>query len=66
MAAPATRSRRDGPRPRPKPYPTDRNDGQWELLGPLPPPAKRGDRPRTTDLRWVVNAISYPNQSSGQ
>ena len=44
------------------PYPSDLTDAQWELLAPLLPPARppgqRG-RPRTTDLREVVNAIIY-------
>ena len=50
----------------PTPYPTDLTDDQWELLAPLLPPTGRGGRPRTTDLRRVVNAIPYLNRSSGQ
>lgn len=42
-----------------KPYPDDLTDGQWRLLAPLLPAAKPGGRPRTTDLREVVNAILY-------
>jgi putative transposase len=38
-------------------YPTDMSDEQWELLLPLLPPAKAGGRPRSVDLRAVVNAI---------
>ena len=42
-----------------KPYPTDLTDGEWEVLEPLlPPPSKRG-RPRTVELREVVNALRY-------
>lgn len=42
-----------------KPYPDDLTDAQWELLAPLLPPAKPGGRPRTTDVREVVDAILY-------
>ena len=41
------------------PYATDLTDEQWELIAPLIPPAKPGGRPRTTDVREVVNAILY-------
>jgi transposase len=40
-------------------YPTDITDDQWELLQTLLPPAKANGRPRTTDLRVVINAIFY-------
>ncbi len=40
-------------------YPTDMTDEQWDLLLPLLPAAKPGGRPRTVDLRGVVNAIFY-------
>ena len=40
-------------------YPSDLTDGQWQIIAPLLPPAKPGGRPRTTDLREVVNAILY-------
>jgi putative transposase len=42
-----------------KPYPTDLTDEQWELLRPLLPDAKPGGRPRSADLREVVNALLY-------
>jgi putative transposase len=42
-----------------RPYPTDLSDGEWAILAPLLPPAKPGGRPRSTDLREVLNAISY-------
>jgi putative transposase len=45
-----------------KPYPSDVTDAQWPLLQPLLPPAKAGGRPRTTDLREVVNALFYLNR----
>lgn len=40
-------------------YPTDLSDQEWAILAPLLPPAKPGGRPRSTDLREVLNAISY-------
>jgi putative transposase len=40
-------------------YQSDLLDGEWELLGPLLPPAKRGGRPRTVDMREVVNTLLY-------
>ena len=40
-------------------YDTDLTDAQWEILGPLLPAAAGGGRPRTTDLREVLNAILY-------
>lgn len=40
-------------------YPTDLTDDQWAVLAPLLPPAKRGGRPRTADLRLVLNTIFY-------
>jgi putative transposase len=46
------------PTPR-KPYPTDLTDEQWELLQLVLPAAKRGGRPRSVDLREVVNALLY-------
>jgi putative transposase len=40
-------------------YPTDLSDDQWELIRPLLPKAKPGGRPRTVDLREVLNGIFY-------
>jgi transposase len=31
-------------------YPSDLTDGEWALIAPLIPPAKRGGRPREVDL----------------
>lgn len=42
-----------------KVYPTDRTDDRWGVIAPLIPPAKRGGRPRTADLRLVLNTIFY-------
>jgi putative transposase len=49
-----------------KRYPSDLTDAQWALIEPLLPPAKPGGRPRTTDLREVVNALSYQARSGCQ
>jgi putative transposase len=40
-------------------YDADLNDAAWALVAPLLPPARPGGRPRTTDLRAVVDAILY-------
>jgi putative transposase len=40
-------------------YPSDLSDTEWRNLRRLLPAPKRGGRPRTTDLRSVVNAIFY-------
>ena len=40
-------------------YPSDLTDAEWGLVEPLIPPAKRGGRKRTVDLREVLNAIFY-------
>jgi putative transposase len=44
------------------PYPSDLTDAQWQLIAPLLPGAKRGGRPRKTDVCDVVNAIFYLNR----
>ena len=41
------------------PYPTDLTDRQWRRLEPCLPLAKPGGRPRSADLREVMNAILY-------
>lgn len=40
-------------------YPTDLTDSQWDIIQGLIPPAKPGGRPRSLDMRQVVNAILY-------
>ena len=40
-------------------YRTDLTDEQWELLQKLIPPAKPGGRPRSVDMRGIVNGIFY-------
>lgn len=46
--------RRDGLR-----YASDLSDAEWALLEPHMPPPGRVGRPRTTDLREVVDALLY-------
>ena len=40
-------------------YASDLTDREWALIVPFMPAAKRIGRPRTTDLREVMNAILY-------
>jgi putative transposase len=49
-----------------KPYPSDLTDAQWDLLRIVIPDAKPGGRPRSVDLREVVNAMLYLNRSGCQ
>lgn len=42
-----------------KRYPSDLTDDQWNELAPLLPEAKPGGRPRSADLREVMNGILY-------
>jgi transposase len=38
-------------------YPSDLTDAEWALVAPLIRPAKRGGRPRSVNLREVLNAV---------
>lgn len=40
-------------------YPTDLTDSQWDIIQELIPPAKSKGRPRSLDMRQVINAILY-------
>ena len=42
-----------------KRYPSDLTDNQWNEISPLLAGAKPGGRPRSADLREVLNAILY-------
>ncbi|PYS75425.1 MAG: IS5/IS1182 family transposase, partial [Acidobacteria bacterium] len=42
-----------------KAYHSDLTDKEWALLSTFIPPAQPGGRPRSTDMREVVNAIFY-------
>jgi len=41
------------------PYPTELSDREWAILAPLLPEAKPGGRPRTVDVRVILNGIFY-------
>src|SRR5437899_3807307 len=52
-----------------KSYPSDLTDEQWAILEPMIPPAKqsnRGGRPRTVNMREVLNTLCYLNRSGCQ
>lgn len=40
-------------------YPSDLTDAEWALISPLIPPARRGGRRRSVDLRAVVEGLLY-------
>ncbi len=40
-------------------YKSDLTEAEWALVAPLIRPAKRGGRPRTVNVREVLNAIFY-------
>jgi putative transposase len=47
-------------------YPSDLTDEQWAILEPLIPAAKPGGRPRSVDMREVINAIFYVDRTGCQ
>lgn len=47
-------------------YPSDMSDAEWDVLRPLLPPAKGFGRPRTVNLREILNAIFYVQRSGCQ
>ena len=40
-------------------YPTDLTDAEWAMVSPLVPRSRPSGRPRTSDMREVMNAILY-------
>ncbi len=40
-------------------YPSDMTDREWALIATFIPPARRGGRPRTANMREVLNALLY-------
>lgn len=48
-----------------KPYQTDLTDKQWNVLESLIPPPKEGGRPRSVNMREIINAIFYILASGG-
>ena len=49
-----------------KPYPSDLTDEQWEQIEELIPKPRPGGRPRTIDMREVVNAMFYLSRTGCQ
>lgn len=49
-----------------KAYPSDLTDAQWELMQIVIPEAKPGGRPRSVDMREIINALLYVNRSGCQ
>lgn len=43
----------------PKSYPSDMTDQEWEIISPLIPQAKEGGRPRSVQIRSILNAVFY-------
>ena len=46
-----------------KPYKSDLTDEQWTLIQNVLPAAKPKGRPRTVDLREVINTIGYQSRT---
>jgi putative transposase len=46
-----------------KAYPSDLTDEQWALMQIVIPDAKPGGRPRSVDLREIINAMLYQSRS---
>lgn len=44
-------------------YPSDLTDAQWAIIAPLIPEPMPGGRPRSLDMRNVINAILYVNRT---
>jgi putative transposase len=49
-----------------KTYPSDLTNTQWTILEPLIPASKHGGRPRTVDMREIINTILYLNRTGCQ
>ena len=49
-----------------KAYPSDLTDEQWELIAIVIPEPKPGGRPRSVDMREVLNALLYLSRSGCQ
>jgi transposase len=47
-------------------YPSDLSDQEWAMLEALIPPAKPGGRPRSVDMREVLNAVLYVDRTGCQ
>ena len=42
-----------------KPYKSDLTDAEWIIIQPLIPAPKKGGRPRTVNMREILNGIFY-------
>lgn len=62
QSSPRSVSREQSPRR----YPSDLTDQEWVILEALIPPAKPGGRPRTVDMREVINAMLYLDRTGCQ
>lgn len=49
-----------------KRYPSDLSEREWVILEPLIPAPKAGGRPRSADMREVLNGIFYLVKSGCQ
>ena len=49
-----------------EPYSSDLTNAQWQRIAPLIPSAKPGGRPRTVDIRAILNAIFYRTKTGCQ
>src|SRR5215203_2422169 len=49
-----------------KPYPTDLSDAEWNYIQPHLPAPKGHGRPRTHDLRKILDAVFYVLKSGCQ
>ena len=47
-------------------YPSDLSDAEWKVIEPFLPKAKGLGRPRTVDLREILNGIFYVQRSGCQ
>ena len=46
-----------------KPYNTDVNDPEWTIIEPLIAAVQQGGRPRSVNMREIINAIFYIQRS---
>ena len=49
-----------------KRYTTDLTDKQWLLLAPHIPKEKDGGRPRSVDVREIINSLRYMSRTGCQ
>ncbi len=49
-----------------KPYTSDLSEAQWALVEPLIAPPRTGGRPRTVEVRELVNAVLYVTKNGCQ